>query len=570
MITLIRRWGAASTGARTVALIAVAYLLTLSMVERDGLWQSDNENKLLQVQAILHSGGHDFSLPWPGKALDPKFDYNPIPFPFSHVEDGKLYSVFSPVFALVSAVPYALLGQLGLYVLPLVASLVMLVGVGRLAHRISGAGPVGASSSAARHVAMVLAGLGSPIWVYSVTFWEHTIAVCLCVWSLCFLVQHMDRGGRASLASAAVLAALGVYFRDELYIFCLLICAMAAYFGTGQRLRTGAEATCMTVLALVPLWLFQWHAIGHPFGFHLGAHLLTVDGVLDHLVTRPQLLFNMLVSSTPYPLISFLLIVPFAATLVWRPTGVEDRRVLRIALAALVSAGISLSGYLYFDSPIWYMLHAANSLFAVAPFIVLGLLRWQRDDSGEARVRNCVWLAMVGFALLYVLAAPPYGSRGIHWGNRYLLLMYVLAAALAAGPIVEAFAAGSRRRGGLHAIIVGLIGLSFGAQLYSLHVLDNKKELSLRFNEAVGQRPETVIVSTVRWAPQMLFASFYDKSVFYASSPASLARLTLALRAAGERQFLLVTSEVDARPQSVPLRDEELGFFSLALSAGRL
>jgi len=567
LILLLRRWGAVSTGAPTVAIVAAAYLLTLSVIERQGLWQSDNENKLLQVQAILDSGGSDFSLPWPGKSLDPQFEYNPIPFPFSQVEDDKLYSVFSPVFALVSAVPYALFGQTGLYVLPLIASLVMLVGVGRLADRIN-TGEARQSSTVPRHVAVLLAALGTPIWFYSVAFWEHTIAVCLCVWSVCFLVRHLDRGGRASLVGAAVLAAIGVYFRDELYIFCLLICGGAAYSRSGPAVRKGAEALCVMVLALLPLWLFQWYAIGHPFGFHLGAHLLTVDGVLDHLVTRPQLMFNMLVSSTPYPLISFILIVPFAMALALRPRELENPRVLRVIAVSLFSAAVSLAGYLYFDSPIWYMLHSANSLFAVAPFIVLGLLRWQSDNSDHALARHCVWLIMVGFALLYVLAAPAYGSRGIHWGNRYLLLVYVLGAVLAAGPIVAAFSAEGSKLRALPAII-GLIALSFGAQLYSLQVLDDKKELSLRFNEMMRQRPETVIVTTVRWAPQALFANFHDKTLFYARSPASLAKLIRALRAAGERQFLLVTSEADAKPQSVLMRDDELDFFTLAVSAAR-
>ena len=567
MIPFIRRWGAARSAAPTIALVAVAYLLTLAVIERGGMWQSDNANKLLQVQAILHSGGQDFSLPWPGKPLDRQFDYNPIPYPFSVVEDGRLYSVFSPVFALVSTVPYVLLGQAGLYVLPLVASLVMLVGLGRLAVRIDGG-----RRAAVRHIAILLAGLCTPIWFYSVVFWEHTIAVCLCVWSICHLVEHADRGARVSLATAAVLAALSVYFRDELYIFCLLIAAAAGYFAADRPLRSGVVTLGMTVLALTPLWLFQWQAIGQPFGFHLGAHLLTVDGVFDHLTTRPQLLFNMLLSSTPYPLVSFLLVTPFAAALMLKPRQAGSARPLaRVAVASLVSASFSLAGYLLFDSPIRYMVLSANSLFAVAPFIALGLLRRNEGDPDGAHVRRGIWLLMVGFALLYILAAPAYGSRGIHWGNRYLLLVYPLATALAAGVVVEAFAAASRSRGRALAIAaVGLIGLSLGAQPYSLRLLDQKKELSYRFNETIRQRPEQIIVTTVRWVPQALFASFYDKVFLYADSPASLDRLTRALDAKGARRFLLVSAAADARPHSLVLEDDELGFFSLALTPMRL
>ena len=192
---LIRRWGAMQSPLPSVALVALVYTITLAALEREGLWAIDNANKLLQLQAILHSGGEDYSLPWPGLTLDPSITYNPIPYLFSHVEEGKLYSVFSPVFALVSAVPYVMLGRPGLYVLPLVASLIMLFGVARLADRM-GFG-TRSPSPAANHVAVLLAGLCTPIWFYSVVFWEHTIAACLCVWSICYIVEYGARGARA-------------------------------------------------------------------------------------------------------------------------------------------------------------------------------------------------------------------------------------------------------------------------------------------------------------------------------------------------------------------------------------
>ena len=186
--SLRRRWVATDSALPSIGVVAVVYILTLAGLEGDGLWQVDNANKLLQVQAILHSGGEEFSLPWPGKTYDPAIEYNPIPNLFSRVEDGRLFSVFSPVFALVSTVPYALVGQAGLYILPLLASLIMLVGVGRLANFI--AVEAGSPSPAQRHAAILLAGTCTPVWFYSVVFWEHTIAVCLCVWSLYYALSY--------------------------------------------------------------------------------------------------------------------------------------------------------------------------------------------------------------------------------------------------------------------------------------------------------------------------------------------------------------------------------------------
>ncbi len=554
----------------SVGLIAAVYVVTLSALEREGLWQIDNANKLLQLQAILLSGGEDFSLPWPGLSLDPSIEYNPIPHLFSRVEDGKLYSVFSPVFALVSSVPYSILGQTGLYVLPLVASLIMLLGIGRLAERMRDA-TGSAAPPASRHVAVLLAGLCTPIWFYSVVFWEHTIATCLCVWSICSAVAYGERGTRAALATAAVLAALSVYFRDELYIFCLLIAVLVASFDRKRRWRHGLGVLGLAAISLGPLWVFQWHTIGHPLGFHLGAHLLTVAGGLDHLVTRPDLIFNLLLSSTPIPVLSIPIAVPFVVALLLRP-GKVDAAPIWVLGASLLGAGAALSGYFVWDSPIGYMLHSSNSLFVAAPFMVLGLSRrwtWNEPEP-VVDVRRCVWLVVTGFVLLYVLAAPEFGSRGIHWGNRYLLLVYPLCTALAAGKIVATFADARVTRARARPLIVlGLIALSCAAQLYSVHLLEQKKDLSHRLNEAIAERQEEIIVTTVRWASQALFANFYDKVFMYVDSPESLDKLAARLEQSGRGGFLLLTPPIaDPVPSTVLLEDTELRFFSLALTPG--
>ena len=138
-----------------IALVGLLYLLTLVSFERDGLWTSDNAAKFLQVQALLKSDFASFAIPWPGRSLDPDFVYNPMPFHFSSVRDGQLYSVFSPVFAFMSSFPYAVLGYWGLYLLPYVSALLILVAVARLCNLLGG-------GRNTQQVAVLLAGLTTP------------------------------------------------------------------------------------------------------------------------------------------------------------------------------------------------------------------------------------------------------------------------------------------------------------------------------------------------------------------------------------------------------------------------
>ena len=82
---------------------------------------------------------------------------------------------YSATFAVPSSFPYRLFGDPGLYLLPLAAGLLTLPAVWSLAGMLSGA-RVGR--------AVPLASLGTPLWFYSLTFWEHTPAACLAVWSV--------------------------------------------------------------------------------------------------------------------------------------------------------------------------------------------------------------------------------------------------------------------------------------------------------------------------------------------------------------------------------------------------
>src|SRR6185295_17630337 len=71
------------TGAALFA-VAVLYLVSHALYEHRAFWITDNANKFLQLRAILDGHG-DFSLRWPGRELDPDFELNPLPPPFSRV-----------------------------------------------------------------------------------------------------------------------------------------------------------------------------------------------------------------------------------------------------------------------------------------------------------------------------------------------------------------------------------------------------------------------------------------------------------------------------------------------------
>ena len=101
-----------------IVAVALVYAATLALLPPGGLWIVDNGNKRIQVEALLASGFRDFSLPWRGGDLDPELAFNPLPNSFSVVREGRLYSVFSPLFPALSVLPFRWLGDAGLCLAP--------------------------------------------------------------------------------------------------------------------------------------------------------------------------------------------------------------------------------------------------------------------------------------------------------------------------------------------------------------------------------------------------------------------------------------------------------------------
>ena len=119
--------------------------------------------------------------------------------------------------------------------------------------------------------------------------------------------------------------------------------------------------------------------------------------------------------------------------------------------------------------------------------------------------------------------------------------------------------------------MVGTIALalvvlvSAAAQVYSIQLLQKRKEFSYRLSREIQRRPEFVVVTPVWWAPQDLFAAFYDKAIFHVRTEDESDRLLARLRRAKHDRFLFVVPRgTESRGTLVARVDDEgLNFFAL-------
>ena len=460
---------------------------------------------------------------------------------------------------------------------------------------------------AVAHVAVLTAGLCTPVFFYSLVFWEHTPAICLGIWGVRYLLQFLADSAPQKLSEhppwvalsrersfprkressgeglgfknaskhlflGMAAAGLSVYFRDEFYLLCLVLVLCTVFYASGDRLKILVSSALILLVALLPLWLFQWLTIGHPFGYHLNTHLATAADWVHHLAARPRVFYNLFIASNPIPSLSLVLALPFVFAFVlslrFTPSALQ-KAVPAYSAVALISAGLSLGGYFFSASPIDYMLKSSNAFFASAPFVALAFLR--SVNSAAPAFRRWIWLVALSFAALYALAAPKVGSMGIHWGNRYFLLLYPLFAVLAAGNVMDWL---DRQRSYFSAgvlAVVAVVALSFAAQVYGISLLAEKKAFSYRLHSAMRQRSEEVVITNQRWVPHALCGEFYQRPFFYVATPRHYEHLLQRLSDRGYKSYIFLTQyRGGALQPTVEVDDGSLNYFDLQFFAEKI
>jgi hypothetical protein len=547
----------------SLLLVAAVYLVTLAMLERDAVWVADNGNKLIQLRGILRSNYRDYSIELGGSEIDPGLLYSPIQPPFAAIKEYKLYSIFSPVFATISTFPYRVLGYWGLYVIPCLSTLIMLFGLVRIMDLI-GAG------RASKVNAVIIAGLCTPVWFYSVVFWEHSIAGCLGIWSVLFCLRFACDGRHRDLITAAVFAASAAYFRDEFYVFGVLLALLVAAYARGSRYRACLVFLSALILSFLPLWVFQWWALREPFGFHLETHLLSTAGLLRHIMDRPRVLYNLFAAASARMPLSIILTFPYVLLFILNPR--LSRRAFRLAVPALSLIALTSSFFVfrcYFQSDMTITCMAtANSLFPAAPLLILALVRRRdaEDHAGGARPRQMVYTISLGYALLYGLAAPLMGSWGIHWGNRLLFILYPLLAIPCALNLADWRKNIDRGFSWRVVPVAALVLLSLGAQAYSIDILERKKRFNHEINQEAARYPGCPIVTDAWWVGQELHTQFYQRMIFRVTSVDDYAKLLKQLSASGYDKVLVVTPSLHIlshKPAVAEVTDNGLNFWYL-------
>ncbi len=476
----------------------------------------------------------------PAQWYDPEHLYSPFVSPWFFWHEGQPYSEYASPFIWSSAPLYAALGHKGLLLLPGLSGALLVVLAAWLMWRIR--------QDYWAVLAPLMAGLSSPLLIYSIEFWEHTPGTALAALSLVGIVKAIDSRRRALwLMSAGAAIGLGLTMRAELYIYPVSIMLGLVWLRSLLPfLRSIFFFMLGGLLTAGPWWVYQAVRWGNPLGPRVaqnvpglggtemllrlgdttgrnwtmawpgggsGIEWLSVLGVTLVVLAVAALVFQRARLGRALFWISALTIVALAAILMWRLAHWQAEIELR-------------------PDDLLTTFPAALLLFLLLPY---SFARQRATPASSHRlVVDFLLVVAVSFLVLVLVFSPFQG--GVQWGPRFLLPVLVPLSVVLTETIAQMWKqleyAPLRRlqRLGLAAVVGVLLGVGCYSTYLGAQFIRNGQNGGAEYQQAIDALPERVVVADAWFIPQGAPYTFEDKIWLLAEDEQKMFQLIQNLR----------------------------------------
>jgi hypothetical protein len=375
---------------------------------------TDTGGKVATLQAMEARDDLHPDVGYWAEALDPKGVAHPLALT-RHIGDQWVNVTTLPM--VYAAAPlYDLAGYRGVLLLPMIGGVLCAFAARALARRAGARGDL----------AFWLVGLTTPVVVYSLDFWEHTLGLAAMLWAI---VLALDvREGRAGWRGAAVAGALfglAATMRTEALVYAAVAGGVVLWHRARSR-RAGLvrEAVAGVVGLAAPLVLNQLLEVavlgeglragrassaasgGGTSGGRLDDALSTLVGVNHFRPLWTDWLFGAAIA---------VCVVMAGIRLLGR-----DRR-RRVVGYGLLAVALVIYALRFADG-----LGFLPGLLVASPLAAFGVLATRRSPA----TRPMVTIALLALPLVWLFQYP--GGALPQWGGRYVLLSGALLAIAAA------------------------------------------------------------------------------------------------------------------------------------------
>lgn len=498
-----------------LSLLAVAVVLTGLAVTlpTDVFWSLDEGAKLLQLESWLRWGESEREVVYPGGFRDPEGNFysKARQYPQARAKGG-IRTNWPDTFGLLSWPAYRTLGVPGLFVLPLLAGLATALLSGLVARRLE---PRSAS------LTLLTVGLSTPVFFYSLLFWEHTLVTALGLGGLLALLPGERFGvGRTAFGCALLLCAAAL--RIEMIGFCAatvlgLIWDRRPDSGRRSLLWGGVVA----IVGLGVVALFAWTLLGpKEQEFLAGTMRRLTSGAFWTRVPEMGVAvwFSSAESWGPHLPLSLGLGGVLGVGLCFVSRWGAPR--LRVTLFVLGGLLVLIPAAVILIRPQHYRI--VHGFFLIAPHAILVFLPTFEGSTSPGRqgrflsfITLCTLVLLTGLLIFGV-------QGGLEWGPRYLLILYPLAAIVGLPRLIRWPREIPGRAGVFGVAILGLL-LGVGFQVRgAIQLRSAKKNLDV-LSRAVSDL-DCPIVTPRDWLPGSLAVQYLEKEIYILKRPRHFAR----------------------------------------------
>jgi hypothetical protein len=516
-----------------LALFVVYAGLSLALNDPRGTLGTDTGGKLATLHMMERNGGLDPDIGYWAERYDPRGELQSLHYTY-RVGDKWVNVTTLPM--LYTAYPlYLVGGDRAVLILPMLGAVLCALAARALARRLGGGDG---------WAAFWTVGLMTPVAIYALDFWEHTIGLTLMLWASVLLLDVVDRraGWRAALGAGLLFGAAAT-MRTEALVYLVVATGLACLV-TLVRDRAlirsvviGASALVGAAGMLVLERLLEQATLGADLR---GARVAgTAAGAGTSLATRAGEAFTTtiglgLAGMRPTSarvvgvLVALMVGVGAWALTRWELTRWERTRV--VLGATLLAMAVAV-----YVVRLGQGLGFVPGLLTASPFACVGLvLAWRSPRFRLPAVVACV-------ALPIAWASQFSGGADPQWGGRYVLLSSALLAvvgvvALRPNPrvlVAVAVVAGFVTAG-------GFVWLS----VRSHTVADGMDTILARHDEVVISRQSHMLREG---------GAFYDSDRRWltATTDAQLRRAVRVARKSGARELALIGGEGQRMPSSI-------------------
>jgi hypothetical protein len=509
------------------AVLLAAYFALSLFNDPHGYLGTDTGGKVATLQAMSRGGTLDPDIGYWAERWDPQGRLHPLYYT-AHLGGKWVNATTLP--ALYLAYPlFKAVGYRGALLIPMLGSVLAALAARALARRLR------PGDEGTGWWAFWLVGLASPLTIYALDFWEHSLGVALIAWAAVLLFDVAERrAGWRAAAGAGLLFGAAATMRTEALVYGAVITGVTCALVLVRRrsllppLIVGLAVVAGLVLPVAGNQYLERATMGATLRADRAAGTVTTAAdasgsrVDEALLTATSLRPSLEPSAYLIGAVLVGLLIAFSLRAAQGPSGQAVARMAAVGAVAL------------------YLLRAVEGLgfvpglVAATPLAAVGLaLGWRRRgrDDGRAVGGSRTLLAMALLPLPLVWMFQFTGGAAPQWAGRYILPSGLLLAVVGVTclPLLSRWA----RRG---IVVLAVAVTCFGLAWLSVRSHDVGRSAAV-----LNRRPEPVLVSRVAHLAREDGWYSGDRHWLTAVSDADVADATRVVTESGASSFGLIT-----------------------------